>query len=326
METTTIVNKLPAPFTAGFFKLYLKGIGQVMFQANALTGLFFLAGIFYGAYAAHTPTVAWGAVVGAFISTLTGYVLRYPAQKGVEGLWGFNGVLIGCALPTFLGDTPLVGLTIIVFSAMTTWVMVGLNNVLKPYKVSSFTFPFVLTTWFVLLAARTFYALPTDGLGLPDLPYASVTALDTRFTSLLVYWLRGISQVFLINSWVTGLLFLIGLFISSPRAAAWAAIGSAGALGVAILFGGNAGDITNGLFGFSPVLTAIALGSTFYSANIRTALWTLAGIFATVFIQAAMDTFFAPVGIPTLTAPFCVATWLFLLPHLNLNKKTLQQG
>lgn len=326
MEKTATIDKLPALFTAGFFKLYLKGIGQVMFQANALTGIFFLAGIFYGAYAAHTPTVAWGAVVGAFVSTLTGYLLRYPASKGVEGLWGFNGVLVGCALPTFLGDTPLVGLTIIVFSAMTTWVMVGLNNVLKPYKVSSFTFPFVLTTWFILLAARNLYALPTDGLGYPDLPHTAVTVLDTRFTSLLVYWLRGISQVFLINSWVTGLLFLIGLFISSPRAALWAAVGSAGALGVAILFGGNASDIANGLFGFSPVLTAIALGSTFYSANIRTALWTLAGIFATVFIQAAMDTFFAPVGIPTLTAPFCVATWLFLLPHLNLNKKILQQG
>lgn len=39
-----------------------------------------------------------------------------------------------------------------------------------------------------------------------------------------------------------------------------------------------------------------------------------------------MDTFFSPLGIPTLTGPFCVATWLFLWPHLNLDKKILQQG
>ena len=98
------------------------------------------------------------------------------------------------------------------------------------------------------------------------------------------------------------------------------------ALAVAILYQCNGGDIANGLFSFSPVLTAIALGMTFYQVNWRTAIWTLLGIFATVFIQAGMDTFFSPLGIPTLTGPFCVATWLFLWPHLNLDKKILQQG
>ena len=32
-----------------------------------------------------------------------------------------------------------------------------------------------------------------------------------------------------------------------------------------------------------------------------------------------MDTFFAPLGIPTFTGPFCVATWLFLLPQFHLD-------
>lgn len=100
------------------------------------------------------PAVAWGAVAGMFMSTITGYLLKYPAEKGLEGLWGFNGILVGCALPTFLGNVPLMWLAIVIFSAMTTWVMVGLNYLLAPYKVSSFTFPFVLITWFVLMAAR----------------------------------------------------------------------------------------------------------------------------------------------------------------------------
>ncbi len=325
METTT-TPKLPAVFSPGFFKLYFKGAGQVMFQGNVWTGIFFLAGIFYGAYAAHMPAVAWGAVVGTFMSTITGYLLKYPAEKGLDGLWGFNGILVGCALPTFIGNVPLMWLAIVIFSSMTTWVMVGLNNLLAPYKVSSFTFPFVLTTWFILMAARIMHGLPDSGLGAPELPGNFSTAFDTGFKSLVIYWLTGISQVFLINSWVTGVLFLIGLFISSRWAALWAAIGSALALCVAILYQCNGGDIANGLFGFSPVLTAIALGTTFYHVNWRTAIWALLGIFATVFIQAGMDTFFAPIGIPTLTGPFCVATWLFLWPHLNLDKKILQQG
>lgn len=297
-----------------------------MFQGNLWTGIFFLAGIFYGAYEAHMPAVAWGAVVGTFMSTITGYLLKYPVEKGMNGLWGFNGVLVGCALPTFLGNVPLMWLAIIVFSSMTTWVMVGLNNLLAPYKVSSFTFPFVLTTWFILMAARIMHGLPDSGLSSPALPGSFSTAFDTSFKSLVIYWLTGISQVFLINSWVTGLLFLIGLAISSRWAAAWAAIASAVALGTAILYQCNGGDIAAGLFGFSPVLTGIALGTTFYHVNIRTAIWSLIGIFATVFIQAGMDTFFSPIGLPTLTGPFCVATWLFLWPHLKLDKKILQQG
>lgn len=317
---------MPRIFSGGFIKVLLKGTGQVMFQDNAWTGLFILAGIFYGSYAGGTPAVAWGALVGLFMSTITGYLLKYPAEKGLNGLWGFNGILVGCALPTFLGDVPLMWLAIIIFSAMTTWVMVGLNYIFAPYKVSSFTFPFVLTTWFILLAARIMHGLPDAGLGSPELPGSFSAAFDPSFKSLVIYWLKGISQVFLINSWVAGLLFLIGLAISNGWAAFWAAVGSALALGTAILYQCNGSDIANGLFGFSPVLTGIALGITFYKVNWRTAIWSLIGIVATVFIQAGMDTFFSPLGIPTLTGPFCVATWLFLLPHLKLDKKILQAG
>ena len=168
METQAAT--LPRVFSFGFWKILCKGTGQVMFQDNAWTGLFFLAGIFYGSYVTGNPAVAWGALAGVFMSTITGYLLRYPAEKGTAGLWGFNGVLVGCALPTFLGNVPLMWLAIVIFSSMTTWVMVGLNHLLAPYKVSSFTFPFVLTTWFVLMAARIMHGLPDSGLGAPELP------------------------------------------------------------------------------------------------------------------------------------------------------------
>lgn len=48
METQAAT--LPRVFSFGFWKILCKGTGQVMFQDNAWTGLFFLAGIFYGSY------------------------------------------------------------------------------------------------------------------------------------------------------------------------------------------------------------------------------------------------------------------------------------
>ena len=137
----------------------------------------------------------------------------------------------------------------------------------------------------------------------------------------MIYWLKGIAQVFLINSWVTGAIFLVGLAVCSRAAAVYAALGSAISLGLAVAFGADASDIANGLFGFSPVLTAIAIGCTFYSVNWRSALWAVAATVATVFIQAGMDALMLPYGIPTLTGPFCVTTWLFLLPRYQMDRR-----
>ena len=43
METQAAT--LPRVFSFGFWKILCKGTGQVMFQDNAWTGLFFLAGV-----------------------------------------------------------------------------------------------------------------------------------------------------------------------------------------------------------------------------------------------------------------------------------------
>lgn len=329
------MNVTTSPSMIGYIRAMLRGSGQVMFQGNAWTGLFFLIGIFWGAYQEGQPAVAWGAVVGVIASTLTGYVLRQPAADGAAGLWGFNGILVGCAFPTFLGNTPLMWLALILCAMLTTWVRTGFNNVMAPWKTNSFTFPFVFTTWLFLFAARMLHGMPPEYMSKPELALDIVTRIDLSFGSLIVYWLKGIAQVFLINSWVTGIFFLVALFISSRWAALWAAIGSAVSLMVVLLYQGAGSDIANGLYGFSPVLTAIALGCVFYKPNWRSAIWALLGIIVTVFIQAGMNAWMLPFGMPTLTGPFCLTTWLFLLPlykfddrkpdHSHWHKKKIQE-
>lgn len=331
----TNVQVTNSPNLVGYIQAMLKGSGQVMFQGSARTGLLFLIGIFWGAYQEGQGVVAWGAVAGLIASTLAGYVLRQPAADGAEGLWGFNGILVGCAFPTFLGNTPLMWLALIICSMLTTWVRTGFNNVMAPWKTNSLTFPFVFTSWIFLFAARMLQGMPPEYMATPELTSHLSTTLDLSFGSLVIYWLKGIAQVFLINSWVTGIFFLVALFISNRWAAFWAAVGSALSLAVVLLYQGAGSDIANGLYGFSPVLTAIALGCTFYKPNWRSAIWALTGIIVTVFIQAGMDAMMMPFGMPTFTAPFCLATWLFLLPlykfddkepdHSNWHKKTIQK-
>lgn len=322
VNAESLAPQLDGLFSIGFLRNLLKGTGQVMFQNNIWTGLFFLIGIFVGAYQEGQPLVAWGALVALIVSSITAYILPLSREDQDNGLWGFNGILVGCAFLTFLGSTVFTWLALIFCAMFTTWLRVALNNVMAPWKVNSLTFPFVLLTWIFLFSARMFQGIPPTYMSTPELTSSLSSAIDLGFVNLVEYWLKGISQVFLINSWITGIFFLIALFLSNKWAAIWAAIGSAVALFIAILFKAPGADVAEGLYGFSAVLTGIALGMTFYQVNYKTAIWALVGIIATVFVQAGMNGMLQPFGLPSLTAPFCLTTWFFLLPlfKFNVNK------
>ncbi len=57
-------NAVAGPGLRDRIGMLLRGAGQVMFQRNAWTGLLFLCGIFWGAYAGGHGAVAWGALLG----------------------------------------------------------------------------------------------------------------------------------------------------------------------------------------------------------------------------------------------------------------------
>lgn len=110
------------------------------------------------------------------------------------------------------------------------------------------------------------------------------------------------------------MLFLIGLALASSWAALWAIVGSALSIFTAAALGASAEHISHGLYSFSAVLTAIAIATVFYKPSIKSSVWALIAILATVIVQAAMNVMMMPVGLVTLTAPFCLTTWLFLMP------------
>ena len=217
----------------GFVDVTLRGAGQVMFQNNPLTGLLFIVGIAWGAAMAGMPAVAIGAVVGLLVSTATAYLLKVDEGALTSGLFGYNGILVGAALPTFLTVEPLLWAYIVVGAAVSSVVLLAIGNVMKSFGAPALTFPFVLTTWFLLLGAYAFANVPIASMGPPAIPSpidaAAVTALDPQ--ALLETVFVGISQVFLIDNVVTGVIFVIALAVSSPAAALFAVVGSALALG-----------------------------------------------------------------------------------------------
>lgn len=297
----------------------LRGAGQVMFQDNPLTGLLFIIGIAWGAAAAGMPAVAIGSVVGLIVATATAALLRVDQGAFRSGLYGFNGILVGAALPTFMAVDALLWVYIVVGSAVSTVVMQAIANVMTTFKAPALTFPFVLTTWLLVLAGYSFSKLDVVAIGPPALAVAvGPQSLDMGAQAVVESMLRGVAQVFLIGNAVTGAIFILALAVSSIWAAAFAVVGTVVAFLVAVALGASSADVTAGLYGFSAVLTAIALGSVFFRPGLRVTLFALLGTVFTVVAQGALDVVMAPMGIPTFTFPFVLVTWLFLLPREDL--------
>ena len=84
-------------------RIVLRGIGQVIFQAHAGTGLLFLAGI-----AVASPVTAAGALIGAVIGPALALVLKYHRQELEDGVYGFNPTLVGVALLFYLDPRQVV--------------------------------------------------------------------------------------------------------------------------------------------------------------------------------------------------------------------------
>jgi urea transporter len=294
----------------------LRGVGQVVFQGNPVTGLFIIAGVTWGALRSEMPDVVVGMIVGLIVSTVTAKILRLDDHSVKIGLYGYNGLLVGAAVPTFVHSSPAVWIYLVVGAAVSTVVMLAISNVSKTWGVPALTFPFVLTSWVLLLGSYTFARTKIESLPAPALPARTTKALahvtvNGPFVFEAIF--RSIGQVFLINNWISGILIFVGILASSRWSGLFSLIGSVVALATALLLNAPGADVNAGLFGFSAVLTGIALGSVFYQPGWKVLGYTVLGVIFTVVVQGALDTALTPVGIPTLTAAFVFTTWLFLL-------------
>ncbi len=305
-----------------FTDVCLRGISQVMLQNNPLTGALFLAAIVWASYAAGAPRLAIAALVAVIVATLTAQWLRVDQDELEAGLYGYNATLVGLTLATFLAPGLLLWFYVVFGAVVSVIATLATFSILKPWGLPALTFPFVLVAWLMLLATYGFAGL--SGTALPSgsvvgtyQPYAGAS-LDVVGFGIGV--LKSISQVFLKADGIAALLLLAGLAVSSLAAAAFAVGGATLAVATAHLLGAESDLITGGLLGFSPVLTAITLGTVFYRPSPRVAVYAALGTVFTVVAQAAMNVALTPLAIPALTAPFVLVSWMFLLPRQCLDE------
>ncbi|MGB7188945.1 MAG: urea transporter [Acidobacteriaceae bacterium] len=304
-----VEDEKPSTFLLSFFDSVLRGVGQVMLQNNSYTGLLFLAGIFY-----NSSLFGWAVLLGTIVSTATAMLLGVDRARVRAGLFGFNGGLVAIALLYFLQPNPLTWGCVIFAAACSTIVTAGLMTLLNAWRIPALTAPFVFTSLCFFMAIARFgrlqstHFLPTAGL-----PKAVTVEGVVTAATIAGGLFNGVAQVFFQGSVITGILFALGLIISSRMAFASALTGSLTGLLVAWAMGAAEPAIRAGAFGFNSVLVAIALGSVFFERSRRSIAYALLATIATAVVFAAVSAALEPLGVPALTLPFVLVTWLFLL-------------
>jgi urea transporter len=268
-------------------RVILRGVGQVMFQGHAGTGLFFLTGI-----ALASPLLAAGAILGAMVGPLVAVVLNFDRSEIGEGIYGFNSTLVGIALLHYLKPgAESVGL--VVAGSVAATILTHLFRRKLPFP--SYTAPFILATWLALVVAHTMAgtALDVQPVSPDETPVGFVRAV-----------LNGEAEVIFGANAGTGLLILVGIALSNWRHAVVALVGSVAGTAVAHYHNDSAGTISLGIYGYNAALAAMAIY-----------LWRpslLTPILAAVVSVPITEFFPKALGLPALTAPFVVASWIIL--------------
>ena len=289
-----------------FITASLKGISQVMLIENAVTGLLILIAITISSY--YLGIIA---LLSAVIGTLVAKWGDADENSINQGLFGYNPVLTGIALALFL-DGPYMWIVALIGSAVAAIFTATMMHFMKKTEIPTLTFPFIVLTWFILLSTYKLKGITLTSTLVPqDLTNwnLNIAGEINLFNGIF----RGIGQVFFLENTISGILIFIAVFWAGRKLGLYAVSGNVVAVMMAYFLGGERSLIVLGLYGYNAILAIIAVSVVFNSKQNRFA--PLSGIIAaclTVPITAALSTFLLPYGLPALTMPFVLCTWLFL--------------
>jgi Urea transporter len=276
-----------------FIDNILKGIGQIMLQENRWTGFLFLIGIFMG---------SWQCGVAVLLSTAAGTFtamkLNYNKSEINAGLYGFSAALVGVALAFLFETTILIWVLIVLGGALAAII----QHFFIQKKIPVFTFPFIIITWVLVFTLHHFTHIPPSVM-------LSSEVVPTKYDDFLTCT-NGFGEVIFQDGVLSGMIFFLAVFISSPIAALYGLTASILGAGLSQLNGEPIKEIHMGLFGFNAVLSAIVF-SGFKKTD---GIWVLIAVLLTIVVDDILiDNHYLDAVGGVFTFPFVAGTWITLL-------------
>lgn len=267
-------------------KTLLLGFSQVFLLQSPLSGVLILAGLFCNSW-----QLALLALLGCLVSRAVASLWRDTKSEIADGLYGFNGTLVGIAIGVYWEISWLSILLLVIGAALSTWVA----RVFRRHaQLPGLTAPFIIAVWALLLVSL----LAPQEVGLLD----SATQLEEGlplWRMLGVALGDSVGQVMFQTNVLTGVLFFLAIAWESRRKALYALLGALVPM-LVIPFVPEA-VWREGLLGYNAVLCAIYWAGS----GERRLLYTLLSVVLSVLLE--LLALYA--GLIPLTAPFVLSVW-----------------
>lgn len=262
------------------------GFSQVFLLQSALSGALILAGLFCNSW-----QLALLALLGCLVSRAVASLWRDTKSEIADGLYGFNGTLVGIAIGVYWEISWLSILLLVIGAALSTWLARAFR---RHAQLPGLTAPFIIAVWALLLVSL----LAPQGVGLLD-SAAQLEEGQPLWRRLGVALGNSVGQVMFQANVLTGILFFLAIAWESRRKALYALLGALIPM-LVIPFVPEA-VWREGLLGYNAVLCAIYWAGT----GERRLLYALLSVVLSVLLE--LLALYA--GLIPLTAPFVLSVW-----------------
>ena len=262
------------------------GFSQVFLLQSPLSGVLILAGLFCNSW-----QLALLALLGCLVSRAVASLWRDTEQEIADGLYGFNGTLVGIAIGVYWEISWLSILLLVIGAALSTWLARAFR---RHAQLPGLTAPFIIAVWVLLLVSL----LAPQEVGLLD----SATQLEEGlplWRMLGVALGDSVGQVMFQANVLTGVLFFLAIAWESRRKALYTLLGALVPM-LVIPFVPEA-VWREGLLGYNAVLCAIYWAGS----GERRLLYALLSVVLSVLLE--LLALYA--GLIPLTAPFVLSVW-----------------
>eukprot|EP00063_Salmo_salar_P021480 XP_013996315.1 PREDICTED: urea transporter 2-like isoform X2 [Salmo salar] len=275
----------------------LRGVAQVMFVNNPLSGLLITFGLVL-----QNPWWGLNGLLGSLASTLSALLIRQNRGAISAGLYGYNGTLVGmlmCVFPS-KGDCPIVSS--------------ALGSVFSKWDLPVFTLPFNILVCLHMAAMGSNHPYFPEVLMQPKSSlHLNTTLAEQSIPQLLMAVPVGVGQVYGCDCPWTGGIFIIALLLSSPTICMHAVLGSIVGVVSGLVLAAPREDIYSGLWGYNSCLSCIAIGGVFYGLTWQSHLLAITCAFFCAYMTLAISNLMSIFGLPACTWPFCLSALTFLL-------------
>ena len=271
-------------------KTLLLGFSQVFLLQSTLSGALILVGLFCNSW-----QLALLALLGCLVSRSAASLWRDTEQEIADGLYGFNGTLVGIALGVYWEISWLSILLLVVGAALSTWLARACR---RHVQLPGLTAPFIIAVWALLLVSM----LAPERMGLLD----TATQLEEGaplWRMLGVALGDSVGQVMFQANVLTGLFFFLAIAWESRRKALYTLLGVFIPM-LAIPFVPET-VWREGLLGYNAVLCAIYWAGT-SEHSLRYAV-------VSVVLSVLIELLALYAGLIPLTAPFVLSVWVVWL-------------